>query len=295
MTTTTTTTTALDTRWAAVRAGFSRGWIETRQNLTETAYAIGHLLTPVAYVAVLLIVRGRTVPGTDIAFGTMMLPGILGITIVLGGLSGPVPSITADREDGTLLRAKATPNGMLGYLIGKIVMFTLTTLLSLMAIVIPGIMIVGDLVLDARAWLLLALIFVVGMVSTVPIGVALGSLMKSTLQSMLVPLLCALLMIPSGIFFPITVLPTWLHWLQSVAEAFPFYWVGLGARSALLPAEMVTVEIGQSWRTLEMFAVLGVWAVIGFLLAPMLLRRMARRQSGSAIAKVRERYMSKGY
>ena len=40
---------------------------------------------------------------------------------------------------------------------------------------------------------------------------------------------------------------------------------------------------------------LGVWAVIGFLLAPILLRRMARRQSGSALAKVRERYMSKGY
>jgi ABC-2 type transport system permease protein len=63
----------------------------------------------------------------------------------------------------------------------------------------------------------------------------------------------------------------------------------------MLPAEMVAVEIGQSWRTIEMFAVLGVWAVIGLLLAPILLRRMAQRQSGSAIAKVCERIMSKGY
>lgn len=287
-----TTTTALDSRWAAVRAGLSRGWIETRQNLTETAYIIGHALPPVAYVAVLLFMRGKTLPGTDFALVTMVLPSLLGMTIVYGGLSGPAPSITADREDGTLLRAKATPNGMLGYLVGKIVMFALTTLLGLIAIVIPGIMIVDNLVLDARAWLLLALIFVVGMVSTVPIGVALGSLMKSSLQAVLVPLVCMLLMIPSGIFFPITVLPTWL---QSVAQAFPFYWVGLGARSAMLPAEMVTVEIGQSWRTVEMFAVLGVWSVIGYLLAPILLRRMARRQSGSALATVRERYMSKGY
>ena len=231
-------------------------------------------------------------PGTDFALVTMVLPSLLGMTIVYGGLSGPAPSITADREDGTLLRAKATPNGMLGYLIGKIVMFALTTLLSLIAIVIPGIMIVDNLILDARAWLLLALLFVVGMVSTVPIGVALGSLMKSSMQAVLVPLVCTLIMIASGIFFPITVLPTWL---QSVAQAFPFYWVGLGARSAMLPAEMVAAEIGQSWRTVEMFAVLGVWAVIGLLLAPILLRRMARRQSGSALAKVRERYMSKGY
>jgi len=34
---------------------------------------------------------------------------------------------------------------------------------------------------------------------------------------------------------------------------------------------------------------------MGFVLAPILLRRMARRQSGSALAKVRERYMTKGY
>ena len=287
-----TTTTALDARWAAVHAGLSRGWIETRQNLTETAYVIGHAIPPVAYAAVLLFVRGKNVPGTDIAFGTMMLPGILGMTIVYGGLSGPVPSITADREDGTLLRAKATPNGMLGYLVGKIVMFALTTLLGLTAIVIPGIMIVDHLILDARSWLLLAVLFVVGMVSTVPMGVALGSLMKSSVQAMLVPSAVTLIMCVSGIFYPITVLPTWLQWM---AQAFPVYWLGLGARSAMLPATMAAAEIGQSWRTVQMFAVLGLWAALGLLLAPILLRRMARRQSGSAVAKVRERYMTKGY
>jgi ABC-2 type transport system permease protein len=167
----------------------------------------------------------------------------------------------------------------------------LTTLVSLLAIVIPGLMIVGNLVLDGRAWLLLALLFIVGMMSAVPIGVALGSITKSSLQAVLVPLVCTLVMLPSGIFFPISFLPTW----QSAAQAFPFYWVGLGARSALLPAETVVAEIGHSWRTVEMFAVLGVWAVIGMLLAPSLLRRMARRHSGSALAKVRERYMSRGY
>jgi ABC-2 type transport system permease protein len=291
-----TTTTALDIRWAAVRAGLSRGWIETRQNLTEKIYLIGHVIPPVAYVAVLLfmrwITRGKTVPGTDVALVAMVLPSLLGMEIAFGGLSRPAPSITADREDGTLLRAKATPNGMLGYLVGKTVMFASMTLLSVLAIVIPGMMIVDGPILDARAWLLLALLFVIGMVSTVPLGVALGSLMKSSVQAMLVPLVWTLIMIPSGIFFPISLLPTWL---QSVAQAFPVYWVGLGARHAMLPPEMVAGEIGKSWRTLEMFAVLGVWAAIGFLLAPILLRRMARRQSGSAVAKVRERYMTKGY
>ena len=100
-----TNTIALDTRRAAVWAGLSRGWIETRQNLTESAYVIGHALPPVAYVAVLVFIRGKTLPGTDFALVTMVLPSLLGMTIVYGGLSGPAPSITADREDGTLLRA----------------------------------------------------------------------------------------------------------------------------------------------------------------------------------------------
>jgi ABC-2 type transport system permease protein len=287
------TTTALDARWAAVRAGLSRGWIETRQNLTETAFVVGHAVPVVAYAAVLLFMRGRgTVPGTNVDLVAMVLPSLVGMTIAYGGLSGPVVSITADREDGTLLRAKATPHGMLGYLVGKIVMFALTTLLSLVAIVVPGLVIVRDVTLGAGAWLLLGLMFVVGMVSTVPIGVALGSVMKSSLQAMLAPLGWTLVMMVSGIFFPITILPTWVQW---AAQAFPFYWLGLGARAAMLPEAMVAAEIGQSWRTAEMFGVLGVWAVIGFLLAPTLLRRMARHQSGSALAATRARVMAKGY
>jgi ABC-2 type transport system permease protein len=285
-------TTTIDTRRAAVLAGLSRGWIETRQSFTETANVIGHVFPTVILVAVLLMLRGKTMPGTDFSLAAMVLPGLLCTSIIFGGLVGPAGGITADREDGTLLRAKATPNGMLGYLVGKIVMFALSTLLKLVVILVSGIMLVSNVILDARACLLLTLIFVVGMVATVPIGVALGSVMKSSLQALLVPLTCALLVIASGMFFPLTVLPTWL---QSFAQAFPVYWVRLGARSAILPAQMVAAEIGGSWRMVELFAVLGVWAAIGLVLAPVLLRRMARRQSGSAIAEVRARVKSKGF
>jgi ABC-2 type transport system permease protein len=237
--------------------------------------------------------RGKNVPGTDFSVSAMVLPSLLGMSIAFGGLVGPASTIAIDREDGTLLRAKATPNGMLGYLVGKIVMFALTTLVGIIAVLVAGSLVVDGLIFDARACLLLALIFVVGMVSTVPIGVALGSLTKSSPQAFgLVFLPTGLLIYPSGIFTPITTLPTWLQW---VGQTLPFYWVGLGARSALLPAEMVVAEIGQSWRTFQMFAVLGAWAVVGLLLAPILLRRMARRESGSTMAATRERIMSKGY
>lgn len=282
-----TTATAFAARWAAARAGLSRGWIETRQVSVLT-----YLFPPVVYASTLFFMRGQTVPGTDFSFAAMVLPSLLGMLIAFGGLTGPAGAIATDAEDGTLLRAKATPNGMLGYLIGKIVVFALTTLAGLIPLVIPGIMVADDLVFDARAWVLLALTFVAGMVATVPIGLALGALMKSSLQSGLLLLVTLPVVFLSGIFYPLGMLPTWLQW---VGQAFPFYWVGLGARAALLPSEMAATEIGDSWRTVEMFGVLGVWSVLGLVLAPIALRRMAQRQSGSTVAAARERIMAKGY
>jgi len=291
-----TTTTALDPRRTAVLAGISRGWIETRQSFTQTAKFITHWFAPVTFVVLLLVVsripgahgeRYLPLPVTHFPFVTMMLPSFLSIMIIMGGICGPAGGITADREDGTLLRAKATPNGMLGYLVGKIVMCAMTTLLSVVVILVPAITFVPDLILDARTWLLLTLVFVIGMVSTVPLGVALGSIMK---RSQDVLMACGTMLILCVSVFEFTVRPAWL---QSLVEAFPAYWVALGLRSAMLPAGMVAADIGK-WRAVEMFAVPGAWAAIGLLLAPILLRRMARRQSGYALAKVRARMMSKG-
>lgn len=281
------TTTPMRARWAAVRAGLSRGWIETRQ-----ASPLNYLFPPVVYAGTVLFMRGQTVPGTDFSLGAMVLPSLLGMLIAFGGLTGPAEGIATDAEDGTLLRAKATPHGILGYLVGKIVLFTLTTLIGLIPLIIPGILVAGDLVIDARTGPLLALTFIAGMLATLPIGLTFGAFMKTSLQAALLLLVTLPVVFLSGIFFPLSVLPTWLQW---VGQAFPFYWVGLGARAALLPPEMAAAEIGGSWRTLEMFVVLGVWAMIGLSLAPIALRHMARRQSGSTVAAARDRIMSKGY
>jgi ABC-2 type transport system permease protein len=285
-------TTTNDARWVAVRAGLLRGWLETKQSLREPGDVLWYFLMPAIFAVVLLFMRGSTVPGTDFELGAMVLPSIVGMSIAFGGLTGPAGTIATDREDGTLLRAKATPNGMIGYLVGKIVMFGATTLISIVLLIIPGLTVAGDLRLDARTWLLLLVIYVMGLVTTVPIGVALGSLFKSASQVGLLFLGSMVLMIPSGIFYPITALPTWLQW---VGQVFPYYWLGLGARSAMLPQEMVVAEVGESWRTLEMFGVLGIWAVVGFVIAPIVLRRMARRASGAAVAEARDRVMAQGW
>ena len=89
----------------------------------------------------------------------------------------------------------------------------------------------------------------------------------------------------SGIFFPIQQL--W-GWVQAVAQVFPMYWLGLGMRSAFLPDSAAALELGESWRTAQTVLVLGTWAVVGALVTPMVLRRMARRQTGSQVQAARE-------
>ena len=91
-------------------------------------------------------------------------------------------------------------------------------------------------------------------------------------------------------FFPISVIP---GWAQVVGQLTPMYWMGLGLRQALLPDSVVAIEIGESWRTLEMFGVLGLWAAVGAVLAPVLLRRMARRESGSVVQAGREKQLQR--
>lgn len=222
--------------------------------------------------------------------GTLVLPSILGMNASMAMVSMS-QQLTADREDGTLLRAKAIPNGMLGYLVGKIVSVSGGLLADLAIFLIPGVLIIDGLATGSLgSWLTLAWVLVLGLVATLPIGAVLGSVFTSARSQGLLTLPILGMIAISGIFYPITWMPGWLQW---IAQVFPIYWLGLGMRSALLPGSAVSVELGHSWRHLETVGVLGAWAVLGLALAPIVLRRMARSESGSSVAERREKALQR--
>ena len=104
----------------AARAGLSRGRIEFRQTLTTPGDLIGILFMTGGFLAAMIWTRHTHVPGTHFSLGTTMLVSVLGLNSRLTGRHlGDL--LVVEREDGTLLRAKAIPNGMLGYLLGKVV------------------------------------------------------------------------------------------------------------------------------------------------------------------------------
>jgi ABC-2 type transport system permease protein len=265
----------------AVRAGLRRGWVETRQILTKPTDLLGFLWPWIIALGVLYFLRDRTVPGTGFSLSAQAIPGLLGMNVVLTGMQSMAVWLVMERDDGTLLRAKAVPNGMTGYLTGKVATGVGMTTVTMLIMLAPAPLLFDGLRLGSlTSWLLLAGVLVLGLVATLPLGAILGSVFKDMGAVSFVTLLIMGLVAISGIFYPITALP---GWLQAVGQVFPVYWLGLGMRSALLPDALAAVEIGGSWRHLEMLGALGIWAVIGFVFAPMLLRRMARRESGSAL------------
>jgi ABC-2 type transport system permease protein len=272
----------------AARAGVRRGLMELRQTFTTASDLWGYLFPTVGLLVVMIFMRNAHVPGTSFSLGARTLPRALGMNLAFGGLVSMASVLIVEREDGTLLRAKATPNGMLGYLVGKMVLVTGMSLAGLLLLLVPGSFFVDGLVLGPSNWFTLLWVVIIGLVATLPIGAVLGSVFDNPRNLGLVMLPLIGLISVSGIFYPVSSFP---GWLQGLAQVFPVYWLGLGMRSAMLPDELASVEIGGSWRHLETLGVLGAWAVLGLVLAPIVLRRMARRQSGSRVAAARERAM----
>jgi ABC-2 type transport system permease protein len=270
----------------ALRAGWSRGMIELRQSLTNAGDLVNHFFWPLLMLVTLFFMRDVTLGTSGFLLGTIVLPSVLGMNASMAMLTMS-QLLTADREDGTLLRAKAVPHGMQGYVFGRIISVSGGLIFQLAIFLIPALFLISGLTVgDAGSWLTLIWVLLLGLVATLPIGAVLGSLFGSARGQGLLTLPVMLVIGISGIFYPITALPEWVQW---IAQIFPIYWLGLGMRSALLPDGAVGIEIGESWRHLETVGVLGAWAVLGLILAPIVLRRMARRESGSSVAERREK------
>ena len=275
----------------SMRAGLARGLIELRHTLTTGQDLWNYLFPTVALVVVMLLMRNATVPGTEFSLGARTFSSVLGAGLVFNGLVNVMMTLVTEREDGTLLRAKTIPHGMVGYLVGRVVLVAGMALVGFAMVLAPGLVLFGEhLRVDAAACLTLAWVLVLGLLATLPLGAVLGSLFSSPRSLGIIFLPVMGLVATSGIFYPINNFPQWLQW---IAQAFPVYWLGLGMRSALLPGELAAVELAGSWRHLETFRVLGAWAVLGLLLAPTVLRRVARRESGSTVAERREKALQR--
>ena len=274
----------------AIKTGLGRGWTEFVLSLKSPQDQGFYLFTSGGVLLYLFLNRNNEVEGTSMFYPTVALPSILGALLVFGLVVGPAYALAMEREDGTLLRARAVPRGLIGHVTGHILLNTLSLIPSFLVILIPGAFLFDDMMQNGlRGWATVIWVVLLGLLATLPIGIVIGSLVPGVQKVGTWGMLPILVLLGiSGIFSPMDGL--W-NWVQIVSQSFPMYWVGLGMRSAFLPDAASALEIGGSWRTLETVAVLGAWAVAGLVIAPVVLRRMARRQSGSQVEAAREQAM----
>src|SRR5688572_21507031 len=148
----------------AVRAGLQRGWIECRQSLTNPGEMLGWVWPSLIPLVVLYALRGTTVPGTGFSVGSQAIPGILGMNVVLVGMMGLAMALMMDQMDGTLLRAKAIPDGVTGYLTGRVVGQSAITAAVLLILLVPSALLFGGLSLGSvQSWLTLIWVLALGL------------------------------------------------------------------------------------------------------------------------------------
>jgi ABC-2 type transport system permease protein len=270
-----------------VALGLRRGWTEFLLSLRSPQDQGFYFFVGLASVGYLWVNRDTEVPGTDLLLPTVALPSLLGALLAFGVIIGPAFALAMEREDGTLLRYKALPHGMQGYVTGQMVLHSLGLVPLLLVLLVPSFLLFDGVMSNGLAgWATLAWVAVLGLMATLPIGMVIGSVVPGVQKVGTWGMLPVLVITAiSGIFTPMQAL--W-GWVQAVAQVFPTYWIGLGMRSAFLPDAAAAAEIGGSWRTGTTVAVLVAWTVVGLLVTPAVLRRMARRQSGSQVQQARE-------
>ncbi|HEU4321046.1 MAG TPA: ABC transporter permease [Acidimicrobiia bacterium] len=276
----------MNRRTHAIRTGIRRGWHEFSLSLKSPQDQGFYVFMALVTLGYLWLNRTTEVEGTDLLLPSVVMPSILGALIAFGLVIGPGYSLAMEKEDGTLLRARSAPHGLTGYVAGQVVLHTMSLIPTFLVILVPAFFLFDGLMQNgAEGWWTVLWVTLLGLLATLPIGIILGSAVPNV-QKMgtwgFFPVMG--LVAISGIFFPIQSLWTWVQW---VAQAFPIYWLGLGMRSAFLPPEAASFEIGGSWRTAQTVIMLSLWAIAGCVIAPPTLRRMAQRQSGSAVSAAR--------
>jgi ABC-2 type transport system permease protein len=266
----------------AIKVGLRRGWMLTRASLRTPGDLLFYVVWGGGMAVYLIVNRHDEVGDSGFSLATVALPGAIAAMMVFGGIVGPAFTLVLEREDGTMLRAKSAPYGLVGYVTAQVVFQAMGAIPTLVVLLVPTAIFVDDVMArGALGWAIAALLILLGLVATLPIGMVMGALARKpshvTTWGMF-PIIG--LTLYSGIFGPVT---NHAGWVQGLVQVFPTYWMGHLMRWAFLPDAAKSIELGGEWRLLPGLGVLAAWSVVGLTLAPVVLRRMARRESGSAV------------
>lgn len=205
----------------------------------------------------------------------MFLPGLLAAGLLLSGFQNLAIDIAIERSEGILKRLGATPLSPVSYFLGKIGQVATTGVLqAALMLAFAALVLQVPMPTEPEKWITFAWVFVLGIVSSALLGVAISSVPRTARSATAVVIPIGLVIqFVSGVYLSFYMLP---EWLQTAAGIFPVKWMAQGMRSVFLPDSYAVLEQNGEWNLTGVAVALAIWVVIGLILARVTFRWQRR-------------------
>ncbi|MDY6793880.1 MAG: ABC transporter permease [Actinomycetota bacterium] len=161
-----------------------------------------------------------------------MVPGVLAVVIMFGGLMGYSEEVAIRREKGILRRVKVSPISLPSFLGAGILMVVIMALMQAVVLLVVGASVFNVKINGNIFYMAMAVI--VGALSFVSLGFMISSLAGTSKSAMLAANAVAMpMMFLSGVFFSIEWVPTAL---KVIARMLPLYYFGDALREVMIGA-----------------------------------------------------------
>ncbi len=224
-----------------------------------------------AFPMIFLVLFGSVFTGDElgnsgVTFPQYFLAGMIASGIINTGFQSLAISISIDRQEDVLKRIHATPLPATAFFAAKILQMLIVSIIQITVLIAIGVVLYGvTLSSEASTWLTFAWVFLLGTGASTTLGIAMSSLLRNgkAASAILTPIVLVL-QFTSGVFFVFTDLP---GFIQRFAEFFPLKWLAQGMRSVFLPDSFEAAEATGSWQHPAAAMVMGIWLIIGLVVA----------------------------
>ncbi|MGW0422673.1 ABC transporter permease [Streptomyces sp. NPDC003015] len=256
--------------------GLRRGALEIKQFFRQRDQVVFTFAFPVVFLFLFASIFSDDVEGAGIKASQLYVPAMMAAGIMSTSFQSLGISIAVERDEKVLRRLRGTPMPPAAYFLGKIWLVLVTGILETAILLFVGTTLYDvDLPSDAGKWFAFAWIFVLGLTACTLLGIAIGSVPKSSKSaSSVVVLPFLVLQFISGVYIAIDTIP---DWMLNIGALFPLKWMCQGLRGVFLPDSAQVLEQAGGWEFGRTALVLGAWCVGGLLLCLLTFRWKNRR------------------
>ena len=183
-----------------------------------------------SFVAEPISVQRENLIGSTTNSFEFLAPGFMGLTVVMGTLSGLASAISREKEQGTMDGIMVAPISRNAIVSGKMISQTVRGMIQAFMILALSMALFGVKVYGSP--LLMVGVMLLGVASFAGIGIIATSIApEQETATMMMLLLQFPMMFLSGILFPMDQLPGWLQW---IGKALPLYYAADALRKIIV-------------------------------------------------------------